>query len=84
MKWNVYIVRCNDESYYTGITSNVERRIYEHNKSTSVGAKYTKTRRPVILVYCEIASSRSLALKREASIKRLSREQKEKLIAQKL
>lgn len=79
-EWSVYMVRCSDESLYTGITKDVERRIEEHNGSNLLGARYTRPRRPVKLVYREILSSRSEAAKREFEIKRLSREEKEALI----
>jgi len=75
----VYILRCQDQTLYTGITSNIERRIKEHNSSNK-GAKYTKSRRPVTLVYSEISPNRSLASKREYQIKKLSRAKKEQLL----
>ena len=81
--WFVYIVRCADNSLYTGITTDLVRRIKEHN-SLKTGAKYTKMKRPVILVYREPAKTRSKALKREAAIKRLSRPQKERLCTEKI
>lgn len=77
--WFTYIVKCSDGSLYTGITTDVERRIDEHNHS-SKGAKYTKTRRPVNLVYQEEQENRSTASKREYQIKKLSRKDKLKLI----
>ena len=76
-KWFVYIVQCRDDSLYTGITTNVERRMQQHNEGT--GAKYTRSRRPVELVYWEEVSSHSDALKREYAIKHLSREDKLKI-----
>ena len=78
--WTVYMVRCADGSLYTGIAKSLSRRIEEHN-SASTGAKYTRTRRPVKLVYFEYCESRSAASKREAVIKRLSKSEKEALIA---
>ena len=78
--WFVYIVKCADGSFYTGITNNVERRVKEHNQSNTVGSKYIRTRRPVTLVYSKKIRTRSEALKREFEIKHLSRETKEKLI----
>lgn len=81
MVWYIYILKCNDGSYYTGIASNLERRIDEHNKSNTISSKYTRVRRPVVLVYQETATSRSSALKREAAMKKLPRAEKEKLIA---
>lgn len=77
--WYVYIVRCCDNTLYTGITTDPAARITEHN-SGQYGAKYTRARRPVILVYTEQAESRSAALKREIAIKRLSRQAKLSLI----
>ncbi|MFW6435543.1 MAG: GIY-YIG nuclease family protein [Halovenus sp.] len=74
----VYIVKCADGSLYTGYTTDVGRRIEEHNAGT--GAKYTAGRRPVELHYVEYHPSRSAALRREHEIKSLSREQKERLI----
>lgn len=71
--WIVYILRCSDSSLYTGITSDIERRVTEHNSSEKLGAKYTKTRRPVTLVHSESYQTRSEALKREWQIKKLSR-----------
>ncbi len=76
--WFVYMVRCADDSLYTGITRDVERRMEEHNGDGGLGAKYTKARRPVVLFYQEKYESRSAATKRECEIKRFSR--KEKLI----
>ena len=79
MSWTVYIVECKDGSLYTGITTDVTRRIHEHNTSPK-GAKYTQYRRPVKLVYNESCEDRSSAGKREWQIKRLSRGNKLKLI----
>ncbi len=78
--WFIYIVECADGSYYTGITNNIKRRINEHNRSNSISAKYTRYRRPVKLVYSEKNDTRSEATKREAEIKKLSRDAKENLI----
>lgn len=75
----MYILKCNDNSLYTGITTDIQRRLLEHNSSTK-GAKYTKTRRPVLLVYNEKCEDRSNALKREHSIKKLTRKEKLKII----
>jgi putative endonuclease len=77
--WHVYIVCCRDSSYYTGITTDLERRIDEHN-SRNRGAHYTRSRRPVHLVYFEKAASRSIAARREYQIKRLSSIGKQQLI----
>jgi len=75
----VYIVKCADETYYTGIAKDLKRRIEEHNDSPK-GAKYTKARRPVKLVYEESCADRSAASKREYAIKRLKRVDKARLI----
>jgi len=79
----VYIVQCSDETYYTGIAKELERRIDEHNSSDK-GAKYTKARRPVKLVYHDRCADRSAASKREYAIKKMSRKNKEKLIKTKI
>ena len=76
--WHVYLLRCRDGSLYTGITKDVSRRCEQHNAGT--GSRYTRSRRPVILVYQESKRSRSLALKREAAIKTMTRREKEALI----
>lgn len=77
--WFVYILECADKSFYTGITTDLERRVTEHNASKT-GAAYTRARRPVKLVYSESISSRSEALKREHEIRQLGRSGKEKLV----
>jgi putative endonuclease len=71
----VYILKCNDGTLYTGITSDIGRRIKEHN-SSKLGAKYTKVRRPVILVYSKEFTDRSTAMIEEARIKKLTRSEK--------
>lgn len=82
MSWFVYIVQCADDTYYTGIAKDVKRRLTEHNgESNNLGAKYTRSRRPVSLVYSERADTRSDAASREFAIKKLSRKQKKKIIA---
>lgn len=80
-KWTIYIVRCADESLYTGITNDLERRLREHNDSStnSKGAKYTRARQPVKLAYQEKAPDRASASRREYQIKQLSRTEKLKL-----
>jgi len=75
----VYILECSDQTLYTGITTDVDKRLEEHNTSDK-GAKYTKVRRPVRLLYCEDAPDRSSASKREYAIKKLTRREKLKLI----
>ncbi len=71
MTWIVYVARCRDGSLYTGITTDPERRLKEHNKG--LGAAYTRSRLPVTLIYRELAGSRSQALRRERAIKSLTR-----------
>jgi putative endonuclease len=79
--WYVYIVECADKSLYTGITTNLDSRIKQHNENNRLGSKYTRVRRPVALVYSEIHESKSSAAKREAAIKKLGRTEKMKLIS---
>ena len=79
-QWFVYILRCADRSLYTGITTDVARRLQEHNGNGRLAARYTRSRRPVQLVYQEAAPSRADAARREAQIKRLQRTDKEALI----
>ena len=78
--WIVYILRCSDNTYYTGITRDINRRVNEHNCDDRLAAAYTWSRRPVKLVYREAHSDRSSASKREAIIKKMSRKEKECLI----
>jgi len=75
MSYFVYILECSDKSLYTGITTDLEKRVAEHNNSPK-GAKYTKARRPVKLLYSESSENRSTASKREYAIKKLTRLQK--------
>lgn len=79
-KYYVYILNCSDNTLYTGITTDIKRRIDEHNSSDK-GAKYTKLRRPVELVYSEESVNRSTASKREYEIKKMSRLKKLELIS---
>lgn len=72
--WIVYILRCGDDTLYTGITDNLEKRIRMHNAGT--GAKYTRGRGPVSLYYFEICENKSAALRREYAIKQLPRKEK--------
>lgn len=74
----VYLLRCSDGTLYTGCTNNLDRRLAAHNAGK--GTKYTRSRRPVVLVYWEQAADRSAALRRESAIKRLTRWQKLELI----
>jgi len=80
MSWSVYILKCKDSTFYVGVTTDVTRRILEHNTCNNKGAKYTRSRRPVKLVYSEPQSTRSEACKREAALKKLTRAQKQALI----
>jgi putative endonuclease len=77
--WHVYIVCCKDNSYYTGITTDLSRRIDEHN-SPKKGARYTRSRRPVELAYFERAASRAVATRRENQIKKMTPAGKKQLI----
>jgi putative endonuclease len=74
--WCVYMLRCADGSLYTGITTDVVRRVAEHNGDGPQGARYTRTRRPVQLVHVEAAACRAEATRREAAIKQLDRARK--------
>ena len=74
----VYIARCGDGSLYTGITTDRERRVAEHNRGA--GSAYTRSRLPVRLIYWEVVEDRSRALQRESAIRRLSRREKEALV----
>jgi putative endonuclease len=79
--WWVYIVRCADGTFYTGIARDPARRVAEHNAGGRLGARYTRARRPVALVYSEPAATRSVAGRREYAIKQLARSDKQALIA---
>lgn len=81
MAWTVYMLRCGDGSLYTGCTNDLPRRVEAHQSGR--GAKYTRSRPPVALVYREEAEDKSAALRREAAIKRLDRREKLALIAEK-
>ena len=76
--WYLYILRCKDDTLYTGITTDVEKRLEAHR--TGRGAKYTRGRTPLELVYREICGTHSQALKREVEIKKLTRQEKQNLI----
>ncbi len=78
--WYVYLLRCSDNSLYAGITTDLTRRLAEHN-SSKLGAKYTRCRRPVELAYAENAMDRSAASKKEYLIRKLSKMKKEQLVA---
>ena len=77
-RWFVYILRCGDGSLYTGIAKDVNRRVGQHNAGTA--SRYTRSRLPVSLEYQEEHPSQSTALKREAAIKAMSRQEKEALM----
>lgn len=79
MSWQVYMVRCSDNTLYTGVARDLERRIQQHNHGND-GAKYTRARRPVTLVYNEPARDRSAAQQREYQIRKLSTAKKRQLI----
>ncbi len=78
--WKAYIVRCSDDSLYTGITMNVTRRVAEHNSDGILAAKYTYSRCPVTLVYTENFNTRQEASRREYEIKKMSKKEKLMLI----
>ena len=86
-QWRVYIVRCADGTLYTGVAIDVARRIAEHNgqgpggATSTRGARYTRSRRPVKLVYQEKKANRSAACRREYRIKRMSRREKLAMMA---
>lgn len=80
MPYFVYILECCDNTYYCGITIDLDKRVYAHN-NLKAGAKYTSIRRPVILIYSEICEDVASAMKRERQIKSLTRMQKQKLIS---
>ena len=75
--WSVYVIECNDGSWYTGVSTDPERRLVEHN-GTSRGARYTRSRRPVIMVACRECADQSEALRRERRFKKLSARDKRK------
>jgi putative endonuclease len=77
-RFKVYLLRCSDGSLYAGITTDLERRLREHNSGR--GAAYTRSRRPVALVYDELSGDRSTALRREAALRRLDRREKLALV----
>ena len=79
--WQVYLVRCIDDSIYAGITTDLDRRLKQHNGELPGGARYTSGRQPITLMWSEVCDSRSDALRREAALRRLNRRQKWALIA---
>ena len=78
--WTIYILECGDKTLYCGITNNIENRLKQHNGEIKGGAKYTRSRQPLELVYQESAISRSEALKREIVIKKMTTKTKTALI----
>ncbi len=78
MNWKVYMIRCSDDTLYTGITNDIEKRFRDH--ASGNGAKYFRGRKPEALVYVEEGHSRSSASKRELEIKKMTRKKKEQLI----
>ena len=80
--WYVYLAECSDGTLYTGITTDLKRRINQHNGILQGGARYTAARRPVVLAWSEEVDSRSYAQKREHEIRRLSRIEKTQLIVE--
>ena len=79
--WYVYLLRCTDNSLYTGVTTDIERRVHQHNHCNKKGAKYTRVRRPVVLVYQENALDRKTACQREYQLKQLTKAEKEQLVS---
>ena len=79
--WFLYIAQCSDDTFYTGISNDLKKRLKEHNSGK--GSKYTRARLPVAFVYTEEFDNRSQASKREAEVKRLNRTQKEQLVGKK-
>ncbi|OGW69144.1 MAG: hypothetical protein A2036_00195 [Omnitrophica bacterium GWA2_50_21] len=77
-KWFLYVLECNDGSFYTGITNNMDRRLQAHQEGKA--SKFTRTRRPVKLLYQESCAGRTAALVRECAVKSLPRKKKEKLV----
>ena len=75
----LFILKCSDDTFYTGVTTDIDRRLDEHNNS-SKGAKYTKARRPVTLAYCKKVGDRSEAQKEEYRVRKLSRDEKISLV----
>jgi predicted GIY-YIG superfamily endonuclease len=76
--WLLYVLKCRDNTLYTGITIDVSRRVQQHNSGTA--SRYTRSRLPVMLIFSEPCRSRSQALKKEYAMKRLSRKKKEEYL----
>ncbi len=79
MSWYVYLLRCADNTYYTGITTAPERRLHEHNHNDRLAARYTRSRRPLQMVYFELCADRSEAAEREHYIRKLKPADKQAL-----
>jgi putative endonuclease len=80
MNYHTYILRCADNTLYTGIATDIDRRVREHNGEGKLGSKYTRARRPVKVVYSAEFPNRSEAMKEESRIKQLSRKEKERML----
>lgn len=81
-RWSVYMIRCRDGSLYTGITTDVPRRLAQHRGGDGRGAKFLRGKRPLRLVFTKAIGSRGLALRVESRIKRLAKTRKERLVRQ--
>ncbi len=81
VEWYVYLLECADNTFYTGITTDLKRRLLEHNQDNKKAARYTRTRRPVRMVYFELCDNRSDAASREYELRKQSRQQKIRLAA---
>ena len=79
--WYLYLLRCADESFYCGITTDLERRLAQHNGELAGGSRYTRGRRPVEIVYSEHHPDRSSASRREAAVKKMTPEEKRLLVS---
>jgi putative endonuclease len=79
-QWFTYLLRCSDNSLYAGVTTDLKRRLIEHNNSNKLGAKYTRVRRPVTLAYAEKNQNRKTACQREYLIRKLPKQKKEHLV----
>ena len=80
--WFVYLLQCSDGSFYTGVTTDLSRRVRQHNGEIVGGANYTRARRPVTLAWHEACENRSVAQQREHAVRRSSRVEKQRLIAE--
>ncbi len=78
--WYVYLLRCRDGSFYTGVARDLQRRVRQHNGELVGGARYTRGRRPVELAWSEACTDRSAAQSREAQVRKLSRAEKLRLV----